>query len=84
MDNDLINIKFTLKQARLLKGLKQNEVAERLGVHVQTYRRMEKHPETVTVGDAKKISEILEMDYDYLFFNDDSTLSRGKGFITTT
>ncbi len=84
MDNNLINIKFTLKQARLLKGLKQEEMAKRLGVHVQTYRRMEKQPDTVTVGDAKKISEILQMDYDYLFFNDDSTLSRESGFITTT
>ncbi len=79
----MINIKFTLKQARLLKGLKQDEMAERLGVHVQTYRRMEKQPDTVTIGDAKKISEILEMDYDYIFFSSDSTLSRVEKFVTT-
>lgn len=84
MKGDIMNVKFTLKQARLLKGLKQDDMAERLGVHVQTYRRMEKHPDTVTIGDAKKISEILGMDYDYIFFNVDSTLSRTfEGIITT-
>ena len=51
---------ITLKQARLLKGLTQKEVASKLGVH----------------GDAKKISEILEFSYDFIFFNANSTFSR--------
>ena len=69
-------MKLTLKQARLLKGFKQSELADRLGVHVQTYRKMEKFPDTVTVGEAKKICEILDIGYDYIFFNQDSTLGR--------
>ncbi|WP_433959346.1 helix-turn-helix transcriptional regulator [Cytobacillus horneckiae] len=69
-------MKFTLKQARLLKGFKQTELAQKLGVHVQTYRKMENFPDSVTIGDAKKICEILGMSYDYIFFNNDSTFSR--------
>ena len=69
-------MKFTLKQARLLKGLTQKEVAKKLGVHVQTYSNMERNPDDVTVGEAKLISEILGFSYDFIFFNDDSTLSR--------
>lgn len=84
MKSDIMNVKFTLKQARLLKGLSQNEMADALDVHVQTYRKMEKYPDTVTVGDAKKISEILEMDYDFIFFNVDSTLSRNLTGVFTT
>lgn len=69
---------ITLRQARLLKGLTQKEVAEKLGVHVHTYSKMEKCPDEVTIGDAKKLSEILQFSYDFIFFNDDSTLSRYK------
>ncbi|MEK4149053.1 helix-turn-helix transcriptional regulator [Robertmurraya sp. FSL W8-0741] len=67
---------ITLRQARLLKGLTQKEVAEKLGVHVHTYSKMEKCPDEVTIGDAKKLSEILQFSYDFIFFNDNSTLSR--------
>ncbi|MCM3598971.1 helix-turn-helix transcriptional regulator [Metabacillus idriensis] len=67
---------LTLKQARLLKGLTQRDVAKELGVHVQTYSKMEKQPDEVTIGEAKKICEILDMSYDFIFFNIDSTLSR--------
>lgn len=67
---------LTLKQARLVKGLTQKEVATKLGVHVQTYSKMEKYPDEVTVRDAKKLSDILEISYDSIFFNNNSTLSR--------
>lgn len=77
-------MRITLKQARLMKGFTQREIAKRLGVHVQTYSKMEKHPDSVTIGDAKRICEILGVSYDYIFFNVDSTLSRNvEGGITT-
>lgn len=72
----MIKLKLTLKQARLLKGLTQKEVAKKLGVHVQTYSNMEKNPDDVTIGEAKLISEILGFSYDFIFFSGDSTLSR--------
>ncbi|MEB8652897.1 helix-turn-helix transcriptional regulator [Bacillus cereus] len=73
---------LTIKQARLLKGLTQSEMAQQLNVHVQTYRNMENHPDEVTVGNAKKICDLLEISYDQIFFNVDSTLSRVGGGVT--
>ena len=84
MSTDFMNAKFTLKQARLLKGLKMKDMAKELNVHVQTYSRMEKFPDTITIGEAKKISKILGINYDHIFFSADSTLSRTFADIVTT
>ncbi|WP_350300626.1 helix-turn-helix domain-containing protein [Peribacillus frigoritolerans] len=74
---------LTLKQARLLKGFTQREIASKLGVHVQTYSKMEKQPDDVTIKEAKKICDILDLSYDFIFFNADSTLSREIERIST-
>lgn len=75
---------FTLKQARLVRGITQRDMAKSLEVHVQTYRKMEEHPDEVTIGNAKKICEILEISYDQIFFNTNSTLSRNSEFQLST
>lgn len=67
---------MTLKQARRMSDITQLEVAEKLGVHVQTYREIEKNPENATVKQAKILSEIFNVSYDDIFFSSDSTLSR--------
>ncbi|MGQ0419115.1 helix-turn-helix transcriptional regulator [Bacillus sp. HC-Mk] len=67
---------LTMRQARLVKGITQQEMAIKLNVHVDTYRKMEKNPDEVTIGNAKKISNLLGFSYDQIFFNDYSTLSR--------
>jgi DNA-binding XRE family transcriptional regulator len=77
-------LKFTLKQARLIKGFTQVQMAKMLGIHVQTYQKMEKYPDEVTVKQAKQLSGILEFSYDFIFFNNDSTLSRYEGGDSTT
>lgn len=59
---------FTVKQARLFAGKKQQEMADFLGIHVQTYRKLEKKPSTTSVEQAKKISEITGIPYDQIFF----------------
>lgn len=66
-------MELTLKQARLLRGFKQKEIADRLNVHVQTYRKMEKYPDSITIGQAKEICRILNIGCDYIFFNQNST-----------
>ncbi|MEH6940807.1 helix-turn-helix transcriptional regulator [Bacillus sp. JJ722] len=70
---------ITLKQARLIRGLTQKELAKNIGVHVQTYRKMETHPNDVTIGEAKKICSILDVDYNSIFFGGESTLGRVEG-----
>ena len=62
-------MKLTLKQARLLSEKSQKNMAEAIGVHIQTYRKMEEKPESITVYQAKKISEILKLSVDELFLN---------------
>ncbi|XLP21563.1 helix-turn-helix domain-containing protein [Bacillus toyonensis] len=73
---------LTIKQVRLVKGITQKEVAEQLNVHVDTYRKMERHPDDITIGDAKKICNFLEIGYDHIFFNAGSTLSRLRDGVT--
>lgn len=59
---------INMRQARLLRERTQQEVADALGVHVQTYRRLEEHPNEATIEQAKKIAAFLGFEMDDLFF----------------
>lgn len=59
---------LSLKQMRLIKGKTQDEMAELLNIHVQTYRKLEENPDEATIKQAKKISEFLGVFYDDIFF----------------
>ena len=59
---------LTLKQARLLKEKTQEYMAEKLNIHVQTYRKLEENPEEVTIRQAKIICAELGQSYDTIFF----------------
>ncbi|PWM78734.1 MAG: XRE family transcriptional regulator [Phascolarctobacterium sp.] len=59
---------ITLKQARLLREKTQEELANLLGIHVQTYRKLEENPDEATVGQAKKLAAELGFSYDNIFF----------------
>lgn len=59
---------LTLKQARLISGLTQESIAKNLGIHVQSYRKIENSPDSATVLQCKKISEIVGIDYNNIFF----------------
>ena len=49
---------YTVKLARIAAGLKQVEMAEKMGISRDTYRKIEKDPEEATVAQAKQIAEI--------------------------
>lgn len=62
------NIKVTLKTARELKKLSQEEAAELIGVSVDTlsnYERGKTFPDVVTL---KRIEEVYEVSYNQLIF----------------
>ena len=59
---------LNLKQARRLKDKTQDEMAKLLKIHVQSYRKLEENPDLVTIGQAKKIADFLEIPYDEIFF----------------
>lgn len=61
-------MEFTVKQARMLAGKKQQEMADFLGIHVQTYRKIEENPSRATVEQAQKIAQITGIPYDQIFF----------------
>ncbi|MEV2910970.1 helix-turn-helix transcriptional regulator [Paenibacillus larvae] len=71
-------MKFTLKQARLIAGLTQREIAELLCVRPQTYMKWEKNPEEMDIGTAKQFSQIVNIDFEEIFFDSVSNLIRQK------
>ncbi len=64
---------FSVKQARRLVGYTQVEMAEKLGVSRDTYRRIEAKPETATILQGQKIAEITGISFDSIFFAAKST-----------
>lgn len=67
---------ITLKLARLAKNKSQEDMAKILGVHVQTYRKLEENPDEATISQAKILSDSLGISYDDIFFGNNSTDSR--------
>lgn len=59
---------YTMKQARVGIGYTQQEMADKMGIHVQTYARMEKHPEDMTIKQAKNFSNIVRVPLSELSF----------------
>ena len=59
---------LNLRHARRLKEKSQDEMADLLKIHVQTYRRIEENPDSATVEQAKVISRYLGVSYDEIFF----------------
>ena len=68
-----IDLGFTVKQARQYAGFTQIEMARKLGISRDTYRKIELSPESASVALAKKISEIVRIPIDQIFFAQNST-----------
>ena len=64
---------FSVKQARQYAGFTQLEMAKKLGVSRDTYRKIELSPETASVALAKKISVIVGIPIDQILFAQSST-----------
>lgn len=60
--------KLTVKQHRLVREISQEEMAERIGVHVQTYRAWEENPEKISIEKAKKIAAAFDVSPNEIFF----------------
>lgn len=59
---------MTMKQARIGIDATQQEIADKMGVHVQTYARMEKHPEDLTIKQAVQFASIVGRPISDLYF----------------
>jgi DNA-binding XRE family transcriptional regulator len=67
---------YTVKMARISKNYSQRKMAELMGVCVDTWRKIERCPDSATVKQGKMIAEITGIPYDQIFFSNNSTLSR--------
>lgn len=63
-------MEITLRSARRLADKTQGEVANYIGVCLDTYRSIERHPERATIKQAKAISNFLGMPYGKIFFGE--------------
>lgn len=52
---------LSLKQWRVVKDKTQEEVAEHIGVHINTFRRWEKNYKLIPLGYMLKIAEYLDV-----------------------
>lgn len=60
--------KLTLKQYRLIRDLTQEQMAEIIGVHINTYRNWEESPGKISIDKAKKIAQALSISVNEVFF----------------
>lgn len=64
---------FSIKQARQMAGFTQVQMAEKLGINRDTYRRIEAKPESATILQGRKIADITGISFDSIFFTTSST-----------
>ena len=68
---EVFKMGLSLKQIRLVREKTQDEMAEKLGVHVQTYRKLEENPDEVTMNFLAYLTMIF-------FLPSNSTKSRTR------
>lgn len=61
---------FSIKQARLLADKTQEQLADSLNIHVQTYRKIEKDPGSATIRQAQQIAKITGIPLNEIFFGE--------------
>lgn len=64
---------FSVKQARNYAGYTQVEMAKKLGISRDAYRRIEKNPEITPIQIAVQISAVTGISIDKIFFSQKST-----------
>lgn len=62
------NSRITPKMARVGRGLTMEDVAVQMGVHPQTYSKLEANPLRMTIEEARRFSEIVGIPIDDIFF----------------
>ena len=58
---------YTVKLARVSAGLTQVQMAEKMGVSRDTYRRIELNPDCATIAQARQVASITNVPIDAIF-----------------
>ena len=61
-------MKLSVKAWRQARSMSQEDMSKRLNVHINTYQKWEKAPDTISVRNARNISNILEVPIDDIDF----------------
>lgn len=67
MEDVIKSISGKLRGLRSEKGLSQEDVAEKLGIHRETFRKYENNPSSIEIGTFLKILDIYDIDTNYFF-----------------
>jgi len=67
MEDIIKNISGKLKGIRAEKGYSLEEMADKLGIHRETFRKYENNPSTIEVGMLLKILDIYDIKTTYFF-----------------
>lgn len=59
---------LTLKEWRRARGLSQEKMAEKLDIHINTYRNWEDKPSSIRLDKARKIADILGLQMSDIIF----------------
>jgi DNA-binding XRE family transcriptional regulator len=65
-------VSISVKMARVGANLTQQQMADEMGIHVQTYAKMENNPGSMSIDDAKLFSRIVGVPWTEIFFDDNS------------
>ena len=65
--NNLTEINYKLKGARVEKGLTQEDMAERIGISTYSYLMKENGKRDFTLTEMKKICKILDKELSEIF-----------------
>lgn len=72
-------MQFTIKQARKYAGLTQEQMGKSIGIHRQTYMKIEKDPAVATIGQIKRISDITGIPIGDFILTENSTKVENVG-----
>lgn len=67
---------ISVKMARVGANLTQQQLADEMGIHVQTYAKMENNPGSMTIDESKLFARIVGVPWGEIFFDIDSNLIR--------
>lgn len=65
---NILHMRLTPKQARLISGLTQQDLAVKTGVHRHTIMKWERDPDTMMVGQAKMFAKAVGRGVDEIDF----------------
>ena len=57
-----------LRAWRRAKDISQSDMADKLGIHVNTYQNWEKKPECISISNALRIAKILDVSINDISF----------------